>query len=124
MKMRCCFAGHSNASNSNVKSAIRQAIIELIEEEKVTDFWVGNYGGFDRCVLSVLRELKKSYKDAIKIELVIPYLKKDITLSSDLYKECDTILLAEIDERTPKKFYISKTNEYMILTVMQSNIRV
>ena len=30
------------------------------------------------------------------------------------YKTYDSILISDVPENTPKRFYISKTNEYMI----------
>lgn len=113
-KKRCCFAGHSDIWDSNLAEKIKSVAEDLILNHNVREFWVGNYGNFDGSAASVIRELQKTYTD-VKLDLVIPYLTKSINEYKELYyKKCDNILIADIPENTPKRFHITKANEYMV----------
>lgn len=110
----CCFAGHRDIYDDSIKDKIKEILITLIEKENVKTFWVGNYGAFDRYSASVVRELKKVYS-GITLELVIPYLTKEMNEHKEFYyKEYDDILMADIPPSTPAKFRIIKANQYMI----------
>lgn len=116
MKRVCCFAGHSklNVTDEILKS-LTEKIENLIQNENVTEFRVGNYGDFDQASAQVVRELKKKYN--ITLILVIPYLSSKINNNKEYYeKEFDEILLAQITPNTPKKLGIIKCNEYMVNT--------
>lgn len=109
----CCFAGHSEIYDFSIAEKTEKLVIKLIEQG-VCEFWVGNYGGFDRLASSIVRKLKNNYSH-IKLNLIIPYLTKEITENKlEFSAKYDCILIADIPENTPKKFYIIKTNEYMI----------
>lgn len=113
-KKRCCFAGHSDIWDSSLAEKIKSVVEDLILNHNVREFWVGNYGNFDGSAASVIRELQKTYTD-VKLDLVIPYLTKSINEYKELYyKKCDNILIADIPENTPKRFHITKANEYMV----------
>lgn len=111
---RCCFAGHNETYGDEVKQKIKEIAIKLIEEAGVVEFWVGNYGGFDRCAASAMREIKKTYPH-IKIVLVLPYLTKAVSgYKEEYYKKYDEIVMADIPEKTPGRLKIIKANEYMV----------
>ena len=112
---RCCFAGHSDIySTDEAREKIKQIAENLIVNHKVKEFWVGNYGNFDGCSACVVRELKEKYPD-ITLELVIPYLTKEVVEYKCLYdKQYDNILVADIPEKTPRRYHITKCNEYMV----------
>ncbi|MBQ9133090.1 MAG: DUF1273 family protein [Clostridia bacterium] len=111
---RCCFAGHSSFYDVTIAARLKETITKLIEEEQVYEFWVGNYGKFDSYAVSALQECKQLYPQ-IKLELIIPYLTKDIELYKEYYyKKYDHILISEIPNNTPAKFKIIKNNEYMV----------
>lgn len=111
---RCCFCGHSDIWDSGAEEKIKQVAEDLILNHNVKEFWVGNYGNFDSCSATVIKELKKIYTD-IRLDLVVPYLTNSINEHKELYyKRFDNILLADIPENTPKRFHITKSNEYMV----------
>ena len=69
----CCFFGHRKLYNTEeIQKKLYKAIEKLILKEGIKDFWVGNYGVFDKMASYILNELKKIYD--IKIEQIIPYL--------------------------------------------------
>lgn len=112
--LRCCFSGHNEIYDNEVKIKIKNIADRLITEHNVSEFWVGNYGSFDNCAGQAIRELKKIYSH-IELDIVIPYLTKSITDYRSLYYEnFDNILIADIPINTPKKFCIIKANEYMV----------
>ncbi len=97
MEKVCCFAGHSNIyyTDEHYKS-LSEKIENLIINENVTEFRVGNYGAFDRLCAKAVRELKKKYT-YINLILVIPYLTSEINNNKEYYENnYDAILVAEI----------------------------
>ena len=115
MRKRCCFAGHSKLYDMDgIYAHLLQLVEKLIVEEGVSEFWVGNYGNFDWLSAKAVRTLKEKYPN-IQLNLVIPYLTSNINADKDFYsKKYDYILMADIPEKTPKKFQILKCNEHMV----------
>ena len=92
----------------------KKEIVKLIENENVREFYVGNYGEFDRGVASIIRKLKCIYND-ISLVLVIPYLTKEINKGKEWYCEkYDHITIADVPLDTPVRYRIVKANEYMV----------
>ncbi len=110
----CCFAGHGDAViNTHLYDELKKSIESLICKG-ITEFWVGNYGKFDATAANCLFELKKTHTQ-IKSFLVIPYLTKKTEIGAAHYQSIyDGIIIADIPAATPKKFMISKCNQYMI----------
>lgn len=107
MEKSCCFFGHRDTPG-RVRPKLIKAIKDLIEERGVTDFYVGNQGGFDSLVLSVLKQLAVSYPQ-IRYTVVLAYLpddKSDITETNTLYPEGL--------ESVPKRFCIARRNDWLI----------
>lgn len=109
-KKICCFAGHGNLNyKDELKNLIYNKCIELITVNYVREFWVGNYGNFDTMAANIVRELKHEYPE-IELNLIIPYLTAEI----NNYKEYDNIIMVDIPLNTPKRYWILKSNQYMI----------
>ena len=115
MKNICCFAGHSKIYGTNeLYDKLIIQIEKLITEENVSEFWVGNYGDFDKLCARVLQSLKEKHP-GIQLNLVIPYLTADINENRKAYHDkYDNIIVADISEKTPQKLRILKCNEYMV----------
>lgn len=71
------------------------------------DFLLGGYGGFDQYAASVVRELKQSYPH-IRSTLVLSYLDRKVDATK---YDCTTYPPLE---KVPKRFAISKRNEWMV----------
>ena len=99
----CTFFGHRDTPRY-IEPDLRAAIVDLIENEKVNEFYVGNQGAFDSLVKRVLCDLSKTYN--IKYFVVIAYLR-------DAGAHTET-LLPEGVEAVPQKFRINYRNEWMI----------
>ena len=111
MRAICCFAGHPELYDTGeIYKHLLSVIEDLITAENICEFWVGNYGAFDKLSAKAVRELKFKYPD-IQLNLVIPYLTSEINEYKELYyKDYDNILVADMPEKTPKKVQIIKGN--------------
>ena len=107
MENSCCFFGHRDAMDS-IRSKLKEEIIRLIEEHGVNDYYVGNQGGFDSLVLSVMKELTVSYPQ-IRYSVVLAYLPDE----KRTIPETNTIYPEEL-ERVPKRFCIARRNDWLI----------
>lgn len=107
----CTFFGHRDAP-SEIQPFLISALEDIINVEKVTTFYVGNEGNFDRLSLASLLLLKKKYPD-IKFTVVLAYLPKHTDAMHNDTFYANTILPEEVSS-SPPKFKISKRNIWMI----------
>ena len=105
----CCFFGHREVTH-NIRPKLIEIIEKLIVDEGVTDFYVGHQGQFDSMVYFVLKELKAKFPH-IRYAVVLAYMPDEHI--KEVYGE-DT-LFPDGMESVPKKFAISKRNDWMIL---------
>lgn len=105
--MICTFIGHRNTPNY-IEPILKNTILDLIKNQNVNKFYVGNNGNFDVMVLKILKEFEKTYN--INYSIVLPYYPKNKTLYIDYSK---TILPDGI-EKTPPRFGIVRRNKWMI----------
>lgn len=106
--LTCCFFGHKDTPSA-VKGKLVEAIENLIINDNVNNFYVGNQGGFDSMVYSALNELQQKYPQ-ISYAVVLAYLPADNAI--DNYD--GNTIYPEGLETVPKRFAISKRNEWMI----------
>ena len=104
--MICTFFGHSDTPET-VKPTLKTAIIELIEKEHVTGFYVGNHGNFDRMAISILSELAKIRCIRFYVVLAYPPTEKDANYL------LQTVLPDGI-ETVPPRFAINYRNKFML----------
>ena len=105
--MICTFFGHRDAP-PKIKPALRQVLLDLIERQRVQQFYVGNHGSFDAMACSLLAELEQSH--GIRYEIVLAYLPRE---KAPLY-DSDHTLLPEGIETVPPRFAIEYCNKWMI----------
>ncbi len=101
------FCGHREV---NEPEKVRKWLHETIEGlilEGANCFYLGGYGQFDAMAADVVRELKGKYP-IIRSVLVLPYL--DRAYDMNRYDESIYPPL----EKAPKRYAISKRNEYMV----------
>ena len=104
----CCFFGHREVTH-NIRDRLTAIIEKLIVDNGVTEFYVGHQGQFDSMVYSVLKELKAKYPH-IRYTVVLAYMPDEHT--KELYGE--NTLYPDGLETVPKRFAISKRNDWMI----------
>lgn len=108
------FCGHSAIyeGREELQSNVLSAINEFAKEEDVT-FYLGGYGDFDWIALRAAKEYKDKHPDS-QLLFILPYLTDEFFEHKEMYlKECDDTIYPEV-EKTPKRFAISKRNEWMV----------
>ena len=105
----CAFFGHSEV-RENIDFRLTNVLIDLIENENISNFYVGNHGAFDRLVTDKLRDLKKRYPH-IKYSVVLAYFPSKETLCR--YDPTETIYPEGLETVLPK-YAIIKRNQWMI----------
>ncbi len=108
----CFFIGHREA-DERVYSRLRQSVERLITEEKVSMFYVGNHGSFDRLAAHAVIDAKRQYPNII-LMLVLPYHpgERPVELPNGL----DGTYYPEALENTPRRFAIVRANKIMVDT--------
>lgn len=101
------FCGHREVREPE---KVRKWLCETVEGlilEGADCFYLGGYGQFDSMAAGVVRELKMKYQQ-IRSVLVLPYLDKEYDASG-----YDESLYPPL-ENVPRRYAISKRNEYMV----------
>ena len=106
----CFFIGHREAS-SEVLPALREAVERHIVDYGVTEFIVGNYGGFDRMAARAVIEAKTQHPQ-ITLTMLLPYHPAERPI--DLPPGFDGSFYPPNMEKVPRRFAISKANRYMV----------
>ena len=105
--MRVTFCGHGKLTYTE---ETRKKLYETIEKliiEGADEFLLGGYGAFDAMAARIVKELKEKYPH-IRSVLVIPYFDREYDRNLYDCSEYPPI------ERVPKRFAISKRNEWMV----------
>lgn len=108
------FCGHSNyIGNKEDKERLLKKMEEVFNGKQV-DFYLGGYGGFDRFALDCAKIYKEKHGNASLI-YVTAYLDARLDDNREnLEREYDGIIYPQI-ENVPKRFAISKRNEWMVV---------
>ena len=106
--MICTFFGHRDTPEE-AKQLIHNVLVDLIENNDVTDFYVGYNGRFDVMVFNKLKELSELYP--IKYSVVLSCVPTSEKYPHDV-TECS--LLPDGIEDVPKRFAISYRNKWLI----------
>ena len=106
----CFFIGHREAS-SEIFPALKEAVERHIVDYGVTEFIVGNYGGFDRMAAKAVIEAKTQHPQ-ITLTLLLPYHPAERPI--DLPPGFDNSFYPPNMEKVPRRFAISKANRYMV----------
>jgi len=105
--MKIMFCGHKEVKD---RKKVERWLYEVCRnniERGANLFYLGGYGEYDSLSAVVLRELKKEYSQ-IRLILVLPYLNGNISVEG--YDETVYPPL----EAVPKRFAISRRNEWMV----------
>ena len=125
----CCFTGHrpqklpfgfneQDEKCIKLKDALKEAIVRMIEENRVTDFISGMAIGTDIFAAEIVLELKKQYPQ-LWLECALPcetqaskWRESDRDRYFDIISRCDKETLLQT-RYTPD--CMQKSNEYMVL---------
>ena len=105
--MKTTFCGHKEVADREVVERWLYETCTKLIENGTDEFYLGGYGGFDHLCAAVLRDLKKSYP-RIRLILILPYLNS--SMITDGYDET----LYPPLESVPRRFAISRRNEWMV----------
>ena len=109
--MVCCsFFGHHDCPSS-IKPKLCEVLIDLIENQSVDLFYVGNKGAFDRLVRSVLRELVQVYP---QINYAVVLERMPGKQNEDFPEDFSDTMLPEGIEAIPPRFAIVWRNKWML----------
>ena len=108
--MTCTFFGHRDAPPS-LAPALQALLTQLIQEQGVTRFLVGNQGRFDEMVAKVLTILQKDFSH-ISFAIVLAYLPQSYSVSSLVSAE-QTLFPMGL-ETVPPAFAIQRRNLWML----------
>ena len=103
-----CFFGHRDVTH-DIRAKLQFIIEQLITEKQINTFYVGHQGQFDSMVYFVLKEMKVKYPH-IRYIVVLAYMPDSYI--KEVYGE-DTLFPDGL-ESVPKKYAISKRNDWMI----------
>lgn len=105
----CFFIGHREAP-IEVLPALERSIERHIAEYGVTEFIVGNYGGFDRLAARAVMSAKR-YHSNITLSLLLPYHPAEKPMKTPL--GFDNTFYPPGMEKVPRKLAIICANRYM-----------
>lgn len=109
--MVCTFFGHSNTPVS-IYPKLYSTLDNLIKENNVNKFYVGNQGNFDFAVIRCLKELKINHPN-IEYNIVLAYFPKKTNAHFCSFDFSDTIFPQGFEYIHPK-YAIDKRNRWMI----------
>ena len=92
----------------NVQPQLQEVLLDLIENNGVDLFYVGNHGQFDSLVRRTLRNLSRKYP--IRYYIVQAY----VPTKKDEYDDDPNTIYPDGLETTPPKYAIVKRNEWML----------
>ena len=108
--MTCCFFGHKDTPET-IREGLEQTVRDLLQEDPAAEFLVGNQGHFDWMVYYLLKRLKPEFPN-MEYHIVLAYLpgKKE---EAPVYEFGETLYPDGL-ESAPKRFAISKRNDWML----------
>ena len=107
---RCFFIGHRETSEE-ILPALTTAVNKHIEEYDVTEFFVGNYGGFDRMAAKAVIAAKEQHPE-ITLTMLLPYHPTERPIK--LPKGFDSSFYPPDMEKVPRRVAIVRANHYMV----------
>ena len=111
--MTITFCGHSNFSFDNtVKEKLKELLLQEIRKNPACKFYLGGYGDFDSLCLNILKEIKANFP-AIELLFITPYLNDNYSKLETAKLYYDGIIYPPL-ENVPRRFCISKRNEWMV----------
>ena len=79
----CTFFGHRKVEEP-IEDALYDSICRMIEQEKVTTFYVGGHGDFDSMCAGAVRSAKRHY-EGIWLVLVKPNMTNELNRNQEYY---------------------------------------
>ena len=110
---KCCAFGHRELYK-NIDEELKAVIIDLIEREGVTLFMTSGIGQTDGKFSSIVRGLKRNYKQ-IELILIKPYFSGELNTNKEYYEIMyDDVVIPDELAGCHYKSAITKRNRWMI----------
>lgn len=107
------FCGHSQVIfTDEEKSVLRNILVDEINKNPTSKFYLGGYGDFDVLCLRTLKDLKADFPE-IELIFITPYLDKNYSKLEFAKYHYDDVIFPPL-ENVPRKFAILKRNEWMV----------
>ena len=106
--LACTFFGHSDCPET-IRPNLQAVLIDLIVNQNIEMFYVGNQGQFDAIVRNVLRVLKMDYP-SINYAVVLAYMPG----KQSEYEDHSDTMLPEGIEMVHPRYAISWRNNWML----------
>ena len=106
--LACTFFGHRNCPEE-IKPKLRDALLDLINNQGVGMFYVGHQGQFDGLVHGLLRELQREYP-SVNYAVVMAYMPSQ----KREYDDYSDTMLPEGIESVHPHYAISWRNKWML----------
>lgn len=106
----CFFIGHREKSEE-IYADLRAAVEQHIVEFGVTEFIVGQYGGFDKLAARAVIDAKKTHPEVI-LTLILPYHPAERPI--EVPQGFDGTYYPPDMERVPRRVAIVRANRYMV----------
>lgn len=107
-EMVIAFCGHSDYIRTHQDERLVLEILEKIVGNKPCEFFLGEYGNFDRFAYYCAKKFKHMHPNS-RLILIIPYINKKTDISEQLFDECIYPQL----EHVPPKYAISHRNRWI-----------
>ena len=104
------FFGHAELCSESID---KEKVVSFLEKEiggKDVDFYLGNYGDFDKIAHGLAKEYQQRNSNA-KLVFVTPYLNS--VRHNDFAKKCDESIYPPL-EKTPLRFAIVERNKWVV----------
>lgn len=108
--MTCCFFGHKDTP-STIAPKLEMVLDDLIVNQGVESFIMGNQGYFDSMALSAVRKMKERYPQ-ITYNVVLAYMPREKEEWS-VYKPEETMYPEGLESVHPR-FAISSRNKWLV----------
>lgn len=105
----CFFTGHREA-DERLLPILTATIERLFEEEHVSYFYVGGYGGFDRIAATAVKQVRLHHPE-ITLMMVLPYHPGERPVETPY--GFDGTYYPEGLEKVPRRYAIVRANELM-----------
>ncbi len=106
----CFFIGHREA-DASIFSELQQIVERHHTQFGVTEFIVGNYGGFDCLAAEAVIQLKRRFPQVI-LSLLLPYHPAERPIETP--PGFDNTFYPFFAERVPQRLAIVRANRYMV----------
>ncbi len=112
--MKIAFCGHSKYTKNLTDEKMILKMLETIVNDDYCEFFLGEYGGFDRFAYDCAKKFKENHPK-VKLIFITPYISVKHQIKYDEYqKERFDLIIYPSLEKVPLRYAISHRNRWII----------